>query len=154
MTSVPISSSSRFCGFYWLLPSSSSSSSSSSTSAAWRLAWEPSRKKTFFITPDLGARIVCCRRNGVGQPRDSVSIKGGVGGGGCFAHLHLHGNHDHEWVSNLHFVSGFHQHLKSNSCFNRPWYEVCVHLRNNEGKIWWTIGQSSESIFVQVSQVS
>lgn len=40
-----------------LLPSSSSSSS---TRAACRLAWEPSPKNTFLITPALGARIVCC----------------------------------------------------------------------------------------------
>lgn len=47
---------------YWAPPSPLSSfSSSSSTRAAWRLAWEPSLKKTFLITPDLGARIVCCR---------------------------------------------------------------------------------------------
>lgn len=52
-----------FESVYWLLPSPSpsSASSSSSTRGAWRLAWEPSLKKTFLITPDLGARIVCCR---------------------------------------------------------------------------------------------
>lgn len=48
---------------HWLLllPSSCPSpSSSSSTRGAWRLAWEPSLKNTLLITPDFGARMVCC----------------------------------------------------------------------------------------------
>lgn len=27
------------------------------------------------------------------------------------SYLHLHGNHDHQWVSDGHFVSSLHQHL-------------------------------------------
>lgn len=26
-------------------------------------------------------------------------------------HLHLHGYHDHQWVSHSHLISGLHQHL-------------------------------------------
>lgn len=40
--------------------SASSSFSSISTKAACRFAWEPSLKKTFLMTPALGARMVCC----------------------------------------------------------------------------------------------
>lgn len=28
-------------------------------------------------------------------------------------HLHLHCDHDHQWVSYSHFVSSFHQHLNA-----------------------------------------